>query len=273
VRASIKAFLMDQRRVAGLGNIYVAEALLPRGIHPAAARPRACARAPELLAAIRAALEGGIARRGTTLRDYVDADGRSGDNAAALLVYGRAGEPCPPLRRAIKRRVDAGGRRFFAALPETLRLRRVARIPSIWVKILSPRCRSGCASSRPVRADDRARSSISTTVSARSASAAAPTWSCRCRSRRCRGARAPGARQRQRQEVRSLAARGSRSTNGTFVGGERLKPGIKLPLAGRHGDQARRDQVIFDGDVRLMTDNGTEIQQVELRQRPRARCR
>ena len=51
-------------------------------------------RAPELLGGIRAALEGGIARRGTTLRDYVDADGLPGDNAAALLVYGRAGEPC-----------------------------------------------------------------------------------------------------------------------------------------------------------------------------------
>jgi formamidopyrimidine-DNA glycosylase len=113
VRASIKAFLMDQRRIAGLGNIYVAEALFRAGIHPAARAGRTRGQAPALLAAIRAALAGGIARRGTTLRDYVDADGRSGDNAAALLVYGRAGEPCSRCGARIKRRVDAGRSTFF----------------------------------------------------------------------------------------------------------------------------------------------------------------
>jgi len=112
-RAPIKAFLMDQRRVAGLGNIYVAEALHRAGIHPAAPARRVRGRAVELLAAIRAVLEGGIARRGTTLRDYVDADGRSGDNAPALLVYGRAGEPCRRCGARIKRRVDAGRSTFF----------------------------------------------------------------------------------------------------------------------------------------------------------------
>jgi formamidopyrimidine-DNA glycosylase len=112
-RTPIKAFLMDQRRVAGLGNIYVAEALHRAGIHPAAPARRVRGRAVELLAAIRAVLEGGIARRGTTLRDYVDADGRSGDNAPALLVYGRAGEPCRRCGALIKRRVDAGRSTFF----------------------------------------------------------------------------------------------------------------------------------------------------------------
>ena len=113
VRASIKSFLMDQRRVAGLGNIYVAEALFRAGIHPAAAAGRTRGRAAELLTAIRAALEGGIARRGTTLRDYVDADGRRGENAQALLVYGRAGEPCGRCGARIKRRVDGGRSTFF----------------------------------------------------------------------------------------------------------------------------------------------------------------
>ena len=113
VRAPIKAFLMDQRRIAGLGNIYVAEALFRAGIHPAAPARRVRKRAPELLAAIRAVLEGGIARRGTTLRDYVDADGRSGDNAPALLVYGRAGEACGRCGAVIKRRVDGGRATFF----------------------------------------------------------------------------------------------------------------------------------------------------------------
>ncbi|HMF43309.1 MAG TPA: bifunctional DNA-formamidopyrimidine glycosylase/DNA-(apurinic or apyrimidinic site) lyase [Polyangia bacterium] len=113
VRATIKAFLMDQRRVAGLGNIYVAEALFRAGVHPAARAGRTRSRAPALLAGIRAALDGGIARRGTTLRDYVDADGQSGDNAAALLVYGRAGEPCSRCGTIIKRRVDGGRATFF----------------------------------------------------------------------------------------------------------------------------------------------------------------
>jgi formamidopyrimidine-DNA glycosylase len=123
VRAPIKAFLMDQRRIAGLGNIYVAEALFRAGIHPAAPAGRVRKRAPELLAAIRGALDGGIARRGTTLRDYVDADGRSGENAPALLVYGRAGEPCPRCGTRIRRRIDAGRATFFCPACQRLRSR------------------------------------------------------------------------------------------------------------------------------------------------------
>jgi formamidopyrimidine-DNA glycosylase len=113
VRAPIKAFLLDQTRVAGLGNIYVCEALFGAGIHPKTPAGRVRRRAPQLLAAIRETLEGGIARRGTTLRDYVDADGFAGDNAAALLVYDREGEPCLRCGAAIKRRVDAGRSTFF----------------------------------------------------------------------------------------------------------------------------------------------------------------
>jgi formamidopyrimidine-DNA glycosylase len=112
-RTSIKTFLMDQRRVAGLGNIYVAEALHRAGIHPGSPASRVRGRAAELLAAIRTVLEGGIARRGTTLRDYVDADGRGGDNGPSLLVYGREGEPCRRCGARIKRRVDAGRATFF----------------------------------------------------------------------------------------------------------------------------------------------------------------
>ena len=115
VRAPIKAFLLDQTRVAGLGNIYVCEALFGAGIHPKTPAGRVRRRAPELLAAIRKTLEGGIARRGTTLRDYVDADGFAGDNAAALLVYGREGEPCTVCGSKIRRRVDAARSTFFCA--------------------------------------------------------------------------------------------------------------------------------------------------------------
>ena len=112
-RTPIKAFLLDQRRIAGLGNIYVAEALFRVGAHPATPAKRLARRAGELLEAVRAALEIGIARRGTTLRDYVDVDGARGDNASALLVYGRAGKPCLRCGAEVRRRVDAGRATFF----------------------------------------------------------------------------------------------------------------------------------------------------------------
>jgi len=114
-RTPIKAFLLDQRRIAGLGNIYVAEALFRVGAHPTTPAKRLARRAGELLAAVRAALEGGIARRGTSLRDYVDVDGERGDNLAALLVYGREGEPCFQCGALIHRRVDSGRATFFCA--------------------------------------------------------------------------------------------------------------------------------------------------------------
>ncbi len=113
VRAPIKAFLLDQSRIAGLGNIYVSEALFRAGIHPTTPAHRVRRRAAELLEAVQTVLAGGIARRGTTLRDYVDADGRRGDNAAALQVYGRAPQPCPRCSAPIRKRVDAGRATFF----------------------------------------------------------------------------------------------------------------------------------------------------------------
>ena len=113
VRAPIKAFLLDQRRIAGLGNIYVSEALYRARIHPTTPAGRLRRRAPDLLEGIVGALEGGIARRGTTLRDYVDAGGLPGVNAAALLVYGRAGEVCGRCGGVIRRRTDAGRSTFY----------------------------------------------------------------------------------------------------------------------------------------------------------------
>jgi formamidopyrimidine-DNA glycosylase len=112
-RAPIKAFLLDQRRVAGLGNIYVSEALHRAGIHPGARAATLRGRAAALLEGIRGALESGIANRGTTLRDYVDAAGEGGDNLAALLVYGREALPCLRCQTPIRRRVDAARSTFF----------------------------------------------------------------------------------------------------------------------------------------------------------------
>lgn len=114
-RAPIKAFLLDQRRVAGLGNIYVCEALHRAGIDPRTPAGRAARRATVLFDAIRHALESGIRNRGTTLRDYVDGRGASGRNAAALRVYGREGEPCPICATAVRRRTDGGRSTFYCS--------------------------------------------------------------------------------------------------------------------------------------------------------------
>ncbi|MEP6653157.1 MAG: bifunctional DNA-formamidopyrimidine glycosylase/DNA-(apurinic or apyrimidinic site) lyase [Myxococcales bacterium] len=115
VRASIKSFLLDQRRVAGLGNIYVCEALHAAGIHPSTPAARTRSRAAVLLHSIRTALELGIKNRGTTLRDYVDSSGVGGNNAQYLRVYGREGQPCLTCGRPVARRVDAGRSTFFCA--------------------------------------------------------------------------------------------------------------------------------------------------------------
>ncbi len=93
--ASIKLLLLDQRIVAGLGNIYVCEALHLAGIAPM--RPAgqvARARLARLVPAIRDVLEAAIAAGGSTLRDYLQPDGGLGYFAKQWRVYGREGEPC-----------------------------------------------------------------------------------------------------------------------------------------------------------------------------------
>ncbi|HEY0707724.1 MAG TPA: bifunctional DNA-formamidopyrimidine glycosylase/DNA-(apurinic or apyrimidinic site) lyase [Polyangia bacterium] len=112
-RAPIKAFLLDQRRVAGLGNIYVCEALFRAQLHPTRAANRVRKDAGALVEAIRHVLTLGIENRGTTLRDYVDGDGNEGGNTSALLVYGREGLPCVTCKTPIRRRVDAGRSTFY----------------------------------------------------------------------------------------------------------------------------------------------------------------
>ncbi len=93
---SIKKVLMDQRRLAGVGNIYANEALWRAGIDPSRA---AAALVPEEVAALHEALTSvlkeSIALRGTSFRDYRDASGARGAFAGRLAVYGRGGLPCP----------------------------------------------------------------------------------------------------------------------------------------------------------------------------------
>jgi formamidopyrimidine-DNA glycosylase len=109
-RAPIKAALLDQRTLAGLGNIYVDEALWRARIHPL--RPARELEAPEVRAlreGIKRALDAGIARQGATLRDYRQPDGSTGSMQNEFKVYGRTGEPCDRCGTPIEK-TRAGGR-------------------------------------------------------------------------------------------------------------------------------------------------------------------
>ncbi|HTV52383.1 MAG TPA: bifunctional DNA-formamidopyrimidine glycosylase/DNA-(apurinic or apyrimidinic site) lyase [Steroidobacteraceae bacterium] len=94
-RVSIKQLLMNSRLVVGVGNIYASEALYRAGIRPGRAAHRLTrAEAKRLVKAVRAVLAHAIKVGGTTLRDYVGADGNPGYFRQRLNVYERAGEPC-----------------------------------------------------------------------------------------------------------------------------------------------------------------------------------
>lgn len=118
----LKAFLLDQRHIAGLGNIYVCEALFRARLSPrrlaaslSTANGRPTSRAERLVPVIRAVLDEAIAAGGSTLRDYRAADGALGYFQHAFAVYGRAGEPCPTAgcRGMVQRIVQAGRSTFF----------------------------------------------------------------------------------------------------------------------------------------------------------------
>ena len=113
-RAPIKAALLDQRAVAGVGNIYADEALWRARVHPL--RPAGELDRAEVAAVrrgVRKALELGIARQGATLRDYRDPDGRRGRMQTAFRVYGRDGEPCERCGTPIEKTRAAGRGTWF----------------------------------------------------------------------------------------------------------------------------------------------------------------
>lgn len=107
-RAPVKPYLMSQRPVAGVGNIYADEALWLARIHPGSRRVGK-SRALVLHAAIREVLGAAIEREGTTFRDYQMVNGESGRNASFLAAYGRGGQPCPRCGTLLKK-VVMGGR-------------------------------------------------------------------------------------------------------------------------------------------------------------------
>jgi formamidopyrimidine-DNA glycosylase len=108
-KAPIKAALLDQRTLAGLGNIYVDEALWRARVHPL--RPARELGADEIRAlrrGIKKALDAGIRRHGATLRDYRQPDGSSGSMQKEFKVYSRAGEPCDRCGSPIEKTRVAG---------------------------------------------------------------------------------------------------------------------------------------------------------------------
>jgi len=103
-RARLKTLLMDQAFLAGVGNIYADEALWRARLHPLrTADSLSEAEVRRLHRAVRSVLRQGIANRGSSISDYVGADGEPGDNAEQLAVYRRTGEPCLRCGREIAR--------------------------------------------------------------------------------------------------------------------------------------------------------------------------
>lgn len=108
-RRQLKSLLLDQRLIAGLGNIYADEALWRARLHP---QRLGCTLTPEEIGRLHSAIQGvlleAIDHGGTTVRDYRDAQDGQGRHQKALAVYGRAGQPCPRCGTPIARLRAAG---------------------------------------------------------------------------------------------------------------------------------------------------------------------
>lgn len=112
----IKSFLLDQRRIAGLGNIYACESLFLAGIHPT----RRCftvdfKEAAHLIGAIKKVLRAAIRHKGTTFSDFMDPDGKPGNNQDHLMVFQREGEECYRCRATIQRMRQGNRSSFYCS--------------------------------------------------------------------------------------------------------------------------------------------------------------
>ena len=121
-KVDLKAFLMDQRIIAGLGNIYVCEALFRAGLDPWKPASRLATKsgkptpaAERLVPQVKAVLADAIRAGGSTLRDYKQANGDIGSFQKEFAVYGREGEPCtrPGCRGTVRRKTQGGRSTFF----------------------------------------------------------------------------------------------------------------------------------------------------------------
>jgi formamidopyrimidine-DNA glycosylase len=115
-KSKIKTALLDQRIVAGLGNIYVCEALFRAKISPGRAAGRlSIAQTESLTGHIKDVISEAIAAGGSSLRDFANTDGDLGYFQHRFDVYGREGEPCPGCNTPIKRRVQSARSTFYCA--------------------------------------------------------------------------------------------------------------------------------------------------------------
>jgi formamidopyrimidine-DNA glycosylase len=113
-RGMIKPLLLNQRFIAGIGNIYADEALFAACIHPERRADTLTAEEIECLyRAIRRVLRQGIENRGTTLSAYRDAEGREGSNQEYLRVFRHTGQPCPRCGTPIERTAVGGRGTYF----------------------------------------------------------------------------------------------------------------------------------------------------------------
>jgi formamidopyrimidine-DNA glycosylase len=113
-RTPVKSFLLDQRKIAGLGNIYASEALFRAGISPRRiCRTISRDEADRLAVAIMDALREAVRYKGTSFSDFRDLDDQPGENRNFLRVYGREGKPCHVCKTPIRRFVQAGRSTFF----------------------------------------------------------------------------------------------------------------------------------------------------------------
>jgi formamidopyrimidine-DNA glycosylase len=122
----IKVALLDQALIAGLGNIYVDESLFAAGVHPLVPADQLTgAQVAQLSRAIKRVLRKAIHHRGSTLRDYRDADGRSGSFQDLHRVYQRQSQPCPRCRSTIQRIVLGGRSTHFCPTCQPAANRRI----------------------------------------------------------------------------------------------------------------------------------------------------
>ncbi|MBA3392699.1 MAG: bifunctional DNA-formamidopyrimidine glycosylase/DNA-(apurinic or apyrimidinic site) lyase [Deltaproteobacteria bacterium] len=119
-KTTLKAFVLDQSVLAGVGNIYASEALWRAKLRPTKRSNKLTVAAAALLAAaIRETLENALENGGTTLSDFVAADGVAGENADYLWVYARAGQPCLECKTLIKRAVHQGRATYYCPTCQT----------------------------------------------------------------------------------------------------------------------------------------------------------
>jgi formamidopyrimidine-DNA glycosylase len=119
-RTMLKAFVLDQGVIAGVGNIYASEALWRAQLRPTMRTHKlTAAAAARLAAAIREVIERALNNGGTTLSDFVDADGTAGNNADYLWVYDRKGLPCPRCETPVKRSILQGRATYYCPTCQT----------------------------------------------------------------------------------------------------------------------------------------------------------